>query len=107
MHEVHYVFRVAAETGAKFRILCRDTHWTSIQVADTHHDAAQTHERRRRKTKLFGAEQSCDNHVASGFQLAISFQCDAATKIIEDQSLMSLSKTKFPWHPGMLDAGKR
>ena len=49
-HEVDHVFRVAPKPGSKFRILRRDTHRTSIQMADTHHETAQTDERCRRKT---------------------------------------------------------
>ncbi len=76
-------------------------------MTDTHHNAAQADERRGRKTELLRAQQSSNHHVAPGLELAIGFDRDAASQIVEHQRLVCFRETQFPRHARMLDAGQR
>ncbi len=43
IHKVHHVLRVTGKFFPEFRILRRHTDGTRVEVAHTHHDAAQSH----------------------------------------------------------------
>ncbi len=68
----------------------------SIQVALPHHDAAQRDQRGGREPKFFGAEQSGDHDVATGFHAAIGLQNDATAKVVEHQNLVRLRDAQAP-----------
>ena len=72
-----------------------------------HHDTAQRNQRCGRKTVLFGSQQCRDHDVAASFQLTVSLQADAATKVAHHESLVSFSDAKFPRHAGVLDRCQR
>src|SRR5215471_6060832 len=73
-HKVHDLSRVAGESPTQFRILGRHTDWTSIQMADAHHDAPEGYQRRGRKTEFFSTEERRHNHISPGSHLTVSFQ---------------------------------
>jgi hypothetical protein len=76
-------------------------------VALAHHDAAHGDQGSRGESELFGAQQ-CGNHdVASSLELAVRLEADAATKIVENQHLLSFRQTQFPGRAGVFDGGQR
>src|SRR5579885_2394223 len=77
-HEVNYMLGLALELLAKLRILSCDAHRTGIQMTDTHHDAAGGDECCAGKSKLLGAQQGSNRHVATGLELAIGLNGDSA-----------------------------
>src|SRR5258706_10186456 len=97
--------RITAEFRAQSWILGSHADRTGVQVTDAHHDAAETHQRRRSKAKFLCSQQGRNHHIATGLELAVGFQNDAAAEIIEDQSLVRFSESEFPRHARMLDAG--
>ena len=72
MHKVDDVFRFALELFTQLRVLGSNAHRAGVQVADTHHHAAQCDKWCGGKAKFFGAQQSGDDHITAGHQLAVS-----------------------------------
>src|ERR1051326_5413734 len=72
-------------------------------MANSHHDAAETHEGRGRKTKLFCAQQGSYHNVTTRLQLAICLDRDATSKVVQHECLVGFGEAKFPWRSGMLD----
>ncbi len=101
--EVDDVLRLSLELGAQQGILRGHPDRTGIQVAFAHHDAAHGHERRGREAELFGPQQRGDGHVASGLQLAIGLDADAAAQIVHDQHLLRLGQSQLPGNAGVLE----
>ena len=62
---VGHVLRLARELGSQFRVLCRNADGTRIEMAFSHHNAAQRNEWSRRKPKLLRTQQGRDNDVAT------------------------------------------
>ena len=106
-HEVHHVGWIAREFRAEFWILSRDADRARVQVTDSHHDATETHQWRRGKPKFLCAQQRRNYNVAPRLKLAVGFQNDAAAKVVQDQSLVRFSQTKFPWNTCVFDASLR
>ena len=79
VHIVDNVFRLATEVFAQSRVLSGDTHGTGVQIAHTHHNAANGNQRSGGEAVLLGAKEGGDDHVATGEQLAIGFQSNAVT----------------------------
>ena len=104
---VDHVFRFAFEFLTQLFILRRDPNGASVQMALAHHDAAERNQRCGCETVFFGSEQGRDHDVATGFQLAICLQSNAAAKIVHYQRLMCIGDTQLPRHPGMFNAGQR
>ncbi len=52
-------------------------------MANSHHDAAETHQWRGRKTKLFRTQQGSYHNVTTRFQLAICLDGDATSKVVQ------------------------
>src|SRR2546421_296517 len=75
-HEVDDMLGRAHELGAQLRILRGDADRARVQMADAHHDAAQRDERAGREAELLGAEQSADDHVTAGLELAVDLDGD-------------------------------
>src|SRR5258708_17635787 len=82
-HEIGNVLRLAGETLAKLGVLSGNAHWTSIEMANAHHDATHGHERSGGETEFLSAKQRGDDDIPAGFQLAIGLADDAGTQIIE------------------------
>src|SRR6185436_6786961 len=87
-HEIHYVLRGSSEVLAQTRVLCSDADRTGIQVADPHHDATHSHERRRGKAKFVSTEERRHGDVPASLKLAIGFDVYAATQVVEHQRLV-------------------
>ena len=62
-HEVHDVFRLAAETLAQLRVLRGHADRAGVEVADAHHDAPAHHQRCGGETRTLGAKQRGDDHL--------------------------------------------
>ena len=92
---------------AQLRILRRDAHRTSVQVALAHHDAAHGDQRRGGEAELLRAQQRGDDHVAAGLQLAVGLHADAAAQIVHHQHLLRFGEPQFPRNAGMLDRTER
>src|SRR6185295_18604847 len=98
--------RVTAEPGSQGWILRGDSDRTRVQMTNAHHDATQSHEWCGCKSKFFGSQQRCNNYIASGFELAVCLNGDAAAEVVEQQRLVGFSEAELPWHTRMLDAGE-
>ena len=58
-----------------------------------HHDAALDHQRRGREAEFVRAQQRADQHIATGFHLAIDLHRDAATQAVQHQRLLGLGES--------------
>ncbi|GAC1615574.1 MAG: hypothetical protein NVS9B12_15770 [Vulcanimicrobiaceae bacterium] len=92
---------------AQLRVLCGDADRTGIKMTDAHHDTTERNKRRGGKAEFFGSEQRGHHHIASGFELAVRFNHDAAAQIVEQQNLMCFGEAQFPRHARVFDAGER
>ena len=101
------MFRLAGELLPQFRILCGDAHRARVQVALSHHDAANRNQRSRAEAVFLRPQQRCYRDVSTGLQLTIRLQSHSAAQVIHHQRLMSFGDTQFPRQTGMLDAGQR
>ena len=99
--------RLAAEAGAELGVLRGDTDRAGVQVADAHHDAARHDERGRCEPVLLGAEQRCDDDVASGLHLTVGLHDDPIPQPVQQQGLLGLCEAQFPGSAGMLERGER
>ena len=63
---VHDVFGFASEFLPEDGILCCDADRARIEMADAHHNTSGNDQRRSRESKLFGAEQRRNDHIAAG-----------------------------------------
>src|SRR5699024_7143060 len=106
-HEVHYIFRFSCEAFPKFRVLCRHTYRTGIQIADTHHDTSHGHKRSCSESKPFRSEQSRDGNVSSAHELSVRLNADTLTQAVLDQGLVCLCKSQLPRKPRILDRTSR
>ena len=68
----------------------------SIQVADTHHDAAHGYQRSGCETELLGTQNAGNSHITASHQLTIGLQNDFVTQAVHDQGLVCLSHAKLP-----------
>src|SRR6266852_3732428 len=73
-------------------------------MTDAHHYTAERDQRRGGEAELVRAEQSADDHVAAGLELAVHLDSDAAAKIVEDKNLVGFGQAQLPGNAGMLDA---
>ncbi|MNI45595.1 hypothetical protein D3C73_1000310 [compost metagenome] len=73
------MLRITGKIFAELRILCSYTDRTSIQLADTHHDAAYSYERCCRETILFSPQQDSHREITSGKHFTVCLQHDAVT----------------------------
>ena len=105
MHKVDDILRFALKVTAQLRVLGSDAHRTGIQIADAHHNAAQSDQRRSGKAELFGTQQGGDDHVASGHQLTVGFQSHTVAQVVEQQRLMGLHQSQLPGQSGVVDTG--
>ena len=106
-HEVDDIFRLAGEVLAQLGILSCHPCRTGIAVADTHHDAPQSHQRSGGKAELLGAQQSGNSNITAGLQLAVGFDDDTAAQVVEQQCLVGFRQAKLPGETGVFDAGDR
>ncbi len=105
--EINHVLGLAREFLAQLRILRRDAHRASIQVAFAHHDAAHGDQRRGGKSEFLGAQQRGDRDVAPGLQLAVHLHAHAAAQIVHHQDLLRLGKPEFPGNSRVADRADR
>src|SRR4028119_1111122 len=77
LHEVHGMFRIAGEVLAQLRVLRGDANGASVEVAHTHHDAAEGDQWCGGKPELLGTKQCANYHVAPRLHLTIGFNDDA------------------------------
>ena len=102
-HEIDYVFRFSGKALPEFRILRCHSHRAGIQIAHTHHAAAEGNQRRRGKAKFFGTQHTGHSHIAPGHQLAVSLNDDLLTKAVFYQRLVRLGNPQFPGQAGVLN----
>ena len=69
--EVDDMLGLAGEAGAEDGILGGDSDRAGIEVAFAHHDAAHGNERGGGKAEFLGTEESGDDDVAAGLELAV------------------------------------
>ena len=98
---------IAAKFLAQLRVLRRHAHRAGIQVADPHHNATQSYQGGSGKAEFFGPQQSGNDHVAAGLELAVSFHYDAAAQVVEHQSLVRIGQAQFPGQASVFDTGLR
>ena len=76
-------------------------------MANTHHDAAQRHERSGGEAKFLGPEQRGHGDIATGFQLAVRLDINAAAQIIQHERLVRFGEAEFPRAACVFDRGER
>ena len=101
--EVHDMFGLAGKFLPKHWVLRCHTDRTRIEMAFAHHDAALHDQWRRRKTKFVCAQQRADQHIATGFHLAVDLDRDTATQAIQHQRLLRFSQAQFPRRARVFD----
>ena len=92
------------ELLSQFRILSRDADRASIEMTLSHHDAAQSDQRSRRKSKLFRTQHRGHDNVATGLELPVGFEPHAAAQIVHDEHLVRLGNAQFPRKSRVFDA---
>ena len=107
VHVVDNVFRLAAEVFAQRRVLSSNAHGAGIQIAHTHHHAANGNQGCGGKAIFLSAQQRSDDNVTTSEQLAVGFQSDAVTQVVQKQGLMGLHQAQLPGETGMVDRGAR
>ena len=55
------------------------------------------------KAPFFSTKQTSNSNITTSSDLTISLDNNTATKIVQNQSLVSLSKTKLPWKTSIFD----
>ena len=90
------MLRQSLEFPSQDRILRRNADGTGIEMALSHHDAAQRDKWCGRETDLLCPEQSRDHDVSAGFDTAIGLQNNPAAQIIHHQGLVSFRDTQLP-----------
>ena len=75
-HEVHHIFRLAAETASQLRILCCDPDRAGVKIAYPHHDAAHCDQRRGCKAEFLSPEYAGNSHITPAHQLAVGLKPD-------------------------------
>ena len=107
VHIVDNVFRLATEVFAQRRVLSSNAHGAGIQIAHTHHHAANGNQRCGGKAIFLSAQQCSNNNVTTGEQLAISFQCYAVTQVVQEQCLVGFHQAQLPGQTCVVDRGAR
>src|ERR1700733_9708926 len=106
-HECDDMRGVAFELRPKLRVLSSNTHRASIQMADAHHYTAHCYQGGGCEPEFFRPEQSGDNDVAPGLELAIYFDGNSVPELVQDKHLMCFRQAQLPWNSGVGNAGKR
>src|SRR3954470_893717 len=104
--EIDDVLGLPLKLLAQNRILRCDADRARVQVALAHHDAAHRDERSGSESKFFGAEKRGDGYVASGLQLAVGLDADAAAKVVKQQNLLCFCQAEVPGNSGVLDGAE-
>ena len=65
-------------------------------MALAHHDTAFDNQRGRCESVFFCAKQRGDDHVSAGLHLAICFNTDTPSQVVEHQCLVRLCQPKLP-----------
>ena len=71
-------------------------------MAFAHHDAANRHERRGGKAKLFGTQQSGDDDITAGLKFAVGLHTDPAAQVVQHKNLLRFRQPEFPRYACML-----
>ena len=95
--EVNDIFRFTGKLAAQLGILRCDAHRAGVEMAEAQHDAAQGHQRPGGKSEFLGAEQAGNGNVATGKQLPVDLDPDAAAQVVEHQCLLGFGQAEFPW----------
>ncbi len=102
LKEVDHMVSLSAETLTELWILGRDTNWASVEVAHSHEDATLDYQWGSCKAKLLGTKQCGDYYVPSCFHGAVNLNGDSIPQAIEQQGLLCLGKSEFPWSSRVL-----
>ena len=105
--QVDDVFRFAAEIFPQFRLLRRNAYQAGVEMAFPQHDAAERHERNRRKSEFVRAKHGRNRHVAPGFQLPVGLQADAPAQIVQHENLLRFRNAKLHRQPGVFNRRHR
>jgi hypothetical protein len=76
----------------------------ALTVALAHHDATHGNQRSRSKAPLLCTQKTGNSYVATSANLTVGLDADSATKIVENECLVRLGKTKLPRKTSVLDA---
>mmetsp|Transcript_20988 Transcript_20988/g.37386 ORF Transcript_20988/g.37386 Transcript_20988/m.37386 type:complete len:604 (+) Transcript_20988:2950-4761(+) len=102
--EVDDVFGSSREHLAQLRVLGADSDRTSVEVAFTHHDAAERDQRRSGEAELFGAEHRALDDVEASLELAVGLYNDTVSESVKDKRLVSFREPELPGESGGLDS---
>ena len=96
VEEVDDLFWLTGELGSQSWILGGDTDGASVLVTRLHHDATHSNERGGSETPFFRTKKRGNSDISTGSNLTIGLDGDSASKIVKDQGLVGLGKTKLP-----------
>ncbi len=102
-HEIHDMLGLAGEVLAQLRILGGDADGTGVLLADAHHETAHRDERCGRETILLGSEKGGDGDIATGLELAVGLEDNAAAEVVEEKNLIRLGESELPGSTGVVD----
>ncbi|KAH3660385.1 hypothetical protein OGAPHI_006971 [Ogataea philodendri] len=105
VEEVDNVLRSSLELFSQNRVLSSNTDWTSVCVTFSVENTSHGDQWSGSETPLFCTKQTCNSNVSSGLELTIGLNSDSSSQVVQNKSLVSLSKTKLPWQTSILDTG--
>jgi hypothetical protein len=103
VEEVDNMFGSTGELLSELRVLSGDTNRAGVQMALAHKDTAHGDKRSSGKAPFLSTKETSKGNITTSLELSISLDNDTTTKIVEDQSLVSLSQTQLPRKTSVLD----
>ena len=65
-------------------------------MADAHHDAAQSYQRRCGKSEFLRSQKRCDGHIPAAHQLTVGLDHHLIPQAVKQQCLMGLCQSQLP-----------
>mmetsp|Transcript_53181 Transcript_53181/g.94974 ORF Transcript_53181/g.94974 Transcript_53181/m.94974 type:complete len:304 (-) Transcript_53181:1972-2883(-) len=99
---VDNMLRCTIKLFTEDRILGSNTNWAGVQVALAHHGATHSNQGGSRETELISAKHAGNHDITASAKLSVGLQDNAATQVVQDQSLMGFSQTQLPRQTSVL-----
>ncbi len=100
--KVYQVIGFSHETLSQLGVLRCDTYGASIEMAFSHHYAAQYYQGTCCEAKFLGTQHSNHDYILGSFNLSVSLQHNLSSKVIHHKRLLSLCQPKFKRKTGVL-----
>ncbi|KAH3688174.1 hypothetical protein WICPIJ_000816 [Wickerhamomyces pijperi] len=96
VEEVDHVFWRTFELLSQDWVLSGDTDRTRVQVALSHHDTTHRDQWDSGKGEAFGTQENSHSQVEGGSQLTVGLKNQVPSQVVQNQRLLSFTKTQFP-----------